>query len=511
MQIAAMVRVLALALLVLALPAPAGAVERIILFVSDVIVERSGDLRVTETIRVEAEGNVIRRGILRDFPTVYTRPDGTRVVVGFQVESITRAGQPENWAQESISNGVRLRIGHADRLLRRGQHEYVIRYRTTRQIGFFANYDELYWNATGNGWPFIIDRAEARITLPEKVPFGQTAFYTGPQGARGQDASVVEQQPGRIVFRTTRPLPAHNGLTVAASWPKGLIEPPSAGRQAGYWLEDNRALIVACLGLLLVLGYYAFAWLRVGRDPVSGTIIPLFGPPQGMSPPAARYVDRMSFDDRCFTAAIIGLGVSGHLRVVDTGSVPTLEKRDGGAALTPEEQAMQVQLFGGRRAVELDQANHLVLGRAKEALKQKLADDYLGKLFANNFVWSGIGLVLTIGLVLAVLFALGASPHQGDLLVTMIMASIFVLPLIMGGAALAFWGWQRTLGGRWRLIGGLIMVAIGVAVGLVMATATAPGIASVIMAGALFIAAATAGVGFLLAEGAEQVRPQDHG
>ena len=53
--------------------APAAAQERILSFVSDVRVERNGDLAVTETIRVQAEGREIRRGILRDFPTVYTR------------------------------------------------------------------------------------------------------------------------------------------------------------------------------------------------------------------------------------------------------------------------------------------------------------------------------------------------------------------------------------------------------------------------------------------------------
>src|SRR5688572_14247771 len=106
------IRTLACALLVLAAASgPAAAVERILLFVSDVVVERSGDLAVTETIRVQAEGVTIRRGILRDFPTVYTRPDGTRVEVGFKVESVTRDGVSETWATEGRENGVRLRIG----------------------------------------------------------------------------------------------------------------------------------------------------------------------------------------------------------------------------------------------------------------------------------------------------------------------------------------------------------------------------------------------------------------
>ena len=109
-------RALLYALLVLvAASAPAAAVERILLFISDVVVESNGDLAVTETIRVQAEGASIRRGILRDFPTTYTRPDGTRVVVGFNVESVTRDGVPESWSTEGMDNGVRVRIGSADR------------------------------------------------------------------------------------------------------------------------------------------------------------------------------------------------------------------------------------------------------------------------------------------------------------------------------------------------------------------------------------------------------------
>src|SRR5262249_12979423 len=181
----------ALAFLLAALR-PAAADERILGFISDVAVERNGDLEVTETIRVRAEGRGIRRGIVRDFPTTYDRRDGTRVVVGFHVEEVRRDGVPERFTTEPMANGVRTRIGQPDFLLTTGPHEYVIRYRTTRQIGFFADYDELYWNATGNGWTFPIDMAEARITLPAQVPFRQSAFYTGPQGAQGRDATIVE-------------------------------------------------------------------------------------------------------------------------------------------------------------------------------------------------------------------------------------------------------------------------------------------------------------------------------
>ena len=91
--------------------ATAGARERITRFVSDVDVQRNGDLLVTETIQVNAEGYTIRHGILRDFPTTYRGKDGSRVEVGFDVLAVQRDGAPENYATERMSNGVRVRIG----------------------------------------------------------------------------------------------------------------------------------------------------------------------------------------------------------------------------------------------------------------------------------------------------------------------------------------------------------------------------------------------------------------
>jgi uncharacterized membrane protein YgcG len=466
-----------------------------VLFVSDVVVERNGDLAVTETIRVEAEGREIRRGILRDFPTRYTRPDGSRVEVGFEVQSVTRDGAPETWITEPLANGVRIRIGSASRMLNPGQHEYVIRYRTTRQIGFFRDYDELYWNATGNGWTFAIDRAEARITLPAGVPFKQSAFYTGPQGAQGRDATVVEQQPGRIVFRTTRGLPPRSGLTVAASWEKGVVGPPTASQKAGYWLVDNILIVLALAGSALLVGFYAFAWTRVGRDPKTGTIIPLFAPPNGMSPAAVRYVDRMGFDDRGFTAAIINLGVNGHLRIVGDGKASTLQRSTGGRAVAPEEQALQASLFRSMSSVQLVQTNHATLGKAKDALKDGLTSAYLGRLFTNNYGWSGGGLLLLLALV-AILVLIAATGHRYAPAGGLIVSLLLPLPFVMVGAAMAYAGWQRSIGGKWQLIGGIGLLAVAAVGGILWVGAAAPGVAHVVVPVALFGAAAIAGLAF---------------
>ena len=128
------------ALLLLLLAAwPAAAEEVIRNFISDVTVNADGSIDVRETITVRAEGNEIRRGILRDFPTTYTDNNGVQMRVGLDVLSVQRDGNSESFSVESISNGKRIRIGNKDVFLDRGDHTYEISYHATRLIGFFGD------------------------------------------------------------------------------------------------------------------------------------------------------------------------------------------------------------------------------------------------------------------------------------------------------------------------------------------------------------------------------------
>ncbi|HEX5689443.1 MAG TPA: DUF2207 domain-containing protein, partial [Roseiflexaceae bacterium] len=137
----------------------AAADERIRRYDSVVTVQADGALDVTETIVVTAEGGQIRRGIYRDFPTRYNDRYGNRVAVDLDVVSVERNGRPEPWFIERKNNGVRINTGNDDFLPVPAEHTFTLRYRTTRQLGFFADHDELYWNAIGTGWAFPIDSA----------------------------------------------------------------------------------------------------------------------------------------------------------------------------------------------------------------------------------------------------------------------------------------------------------------------------------------------------------------
>src|SRR5690606_19069757 len=112
--------------LLLGWPAGSTAAERILDYQSRIQVAASGEIAVSETIRIVAEGQQIRRGIYRDFPTDYKDPMGNHYRVDFNVISVQRDGQDEPWHTKKMSNGVRLYIGDPDRMLPQGQHEYTL-------------------------------------------------------------------------------------------------------------------------------------------------------------------------------------------------------------------------------------------------------------------------------------------------------------------------------------------------------------------------------------------------
>src|SRR5262245_13988841 len=122
---------------VLSLIGAARAEERITSFQSEVTVNKDASLNVSELISVMAEGDRIRHGIFRDFPTRYKSASGYQVNAGFDVTAVKRDGQDEPYTIESISNGKRVKIGSADSWVSSGPHTYEIDYRATRELGFF--------------------------------------------------------------------------------------------------------------------------------------------------------------------------------------------------------------------------------------------------------------------------------------------------------------------------------------------------------------------------------------
>lgn len=395
------------ALAFLLLATATAAEERILSWRSDIAVLPDSTLEVTETLLVRAEGDQIRRGILRDFPTTYVDRRGMRVVTGFDVIEVMRDGRPEPHRTERLANGIRVRIGEPEVYLAPGEYTYAIRYRTDRQLGFFPDHDELYWNVTGNGWDFPIDSAAAVVRLPGNVPADaiRVEAYTGPQGAQGLDWQA-STDAGMASFQTTRGLGPREGFTIVASWPKGVVSAPGTGERVRYALRDAWPALLAAMGLLLLVAYYIRAWVAVGRDPPGRIVVPRYDAPQGQSPASMRYLRRMAYDDRCFAAAVLSLAVQGGLTIEQEKSGLLGRKRtytlhssrpaSGGAAFSEDEARLHGQLFASSTSVELDDKNQVLLNAVKLGHMKQLRKQFTPSLFRINGGWHGGGVVLTL-------------------------------------------------------------------------------------------------------------------
>lgn len=416
-------------LLFVILPLQSVADERILSYHSDIVVQTDGMIEVTETIRVRAEGKAIRRGIYRDFPIEYRDHLGNTHRITVEPVFVLRDDKPEAFHSVRSGRDIRTYFGRSDYFLPHGEYTYVFRYRANRMLGFFDEHDELYWNVTGFRWAFMIDQASATVRLEFDVPQDQVFVegYTGPNGANQQDYSRSLDEAGDFHFRANKKLTPTNGLTIVVGWPKGFVAEPTQLQRIGWLLADNKNLLIAVIGLLLVLAYYLPIWRRYGKDPEPGVVVTRYEPPDGFSPASLRYIRQMYYDDKVMTAAVVNLAVKGYLKIKKAGDTHTLEKvsaENKRPRLAAGEKELYDALFMKRNFITLEDSNHAVIGGAKRAHVASLQKDYYKKYFQTNGRLNIIPAIITIA---ATVLSLQSGGKPGVAVIATIVGMFVVL------------------------------------------------------------------------------------
>lgn len=421
-----------LTVLVCASAVPPGT-EQILDFHSDITLEEDSSLQITETITVFVTGNQVHHGIYRELPTRYRDGFNNRYVVGFQMLSATRDSMNETFRVEDYGNGKRIYLGDPNAIVPRGRHVYTISYTTNRQLGFFKDHDELYWNATGNGWIFPIRHASATVHLPAGIPADKVKLsgYTGVQNSRQAQLTATATGDSTFQFDTNRSLGPREGLSILMMWPKGFFAEPTFAEKMEFFFRDNRDALYLATGFLVLVLYYLIAWSAVGRDPVRGVILPLYEPPQNLSPAGMRYLLRMGFDNKAFAAAILDMAVRGYLTIKDqAGSYTLYLTGKPNISLSADESQLAAVLFQGRNEIWLHQENHQTIQFAMKALKKWLASTEQKTYFVTNSKYMIPPVILSAVIVISYLVIQG-------------------MPQVVAGAFLSIWltGWTLGVAG----------------------------------------------------------------
>jgi Predicted membrane protein (DUF2207) N-terminal domain/Predicted membrane protein (DUF2207) C-terminal domain len=432
--------------IVLALLLGAGsahAAEVIHSFVSYVQVAKDGELTVTETIRVRAEGRSMRHGIYRDFPLAFKDSAGSLHEVTFSILGVSRDGKPERYHTQHQRGFIRIYAGSKKALVNRGDHTYEFRYLTGRQVRWFDGKPELNWNVTGNFWNFPIIEATYYLQLAGHARPRRWTAFTGRRGAHGTAWRGAIGDDGALTVSTTQPLAPGEGLTVVAELPGGAVEPPSQSTLLWYQFLDNRRWIFASVGFIVVLGYYFAAWSAVGRDPRPGTIIPLFHPPAGISPALANYIHDWGFRRdkwRAFTAACLSLAVRGLVRFGHFADTLTLEatgkqSEDNFDSLPPGEGAIVTWLQSHGGTVTIDRSNGTAVAKVGSSFTKSIERENRNKFFRRNLGYVVIGLIMTGLVVFGIAMLGGLNTDEFAILFTIAFGGfwlgVFLVPILM--------------------------------------------------------------------------------
>lgn len=340
--------------------------------------QRDGSIIVSEFITVNCLYQNIKRGIFRDLP----EKDG----VTYKVLSVRRDGRPEPFFTEKKGRNKRVNTGTDAFLPQRGLYTYEIRYKARDVVRGFDDFDEVYWNVTGNGWDFPISNASAEIRLPLNVKVLQKAAYVGFSGSK---------EEGKLsggYFSAGRPLRAHEGLTVAAGFEKGFVTDPIQGSRP---FETPFPPVWGAVCLVLI--YASATWFLFGRDPAPLTVMPQFTAPEGMTAAQSGYVYfRGNNEGACFAAALIEGAQKGLLRITEETSsflVGRLRRGENG-----EEKFLEKNVKFPLRLYEAYDSSLVVkVADFERFLKEKTAD-YFDK--NTGFVVFGVFLILMLTIAL---------------------------------------------------------------------------------------------------------------
>jgi uncharacterized membrane protein YgcG len=275
-------------------------------------VGKDGSVLVQERITVVFVGSF--QGIYRYIPTEYPGPKGTNYTLFLKVVSVADGdGTPLKYETHRNNGLLNLKIyvpGAVDTT-----STVLISYTSPDALRYFDNYDEFYWNVTGNDWPVPIDHASAFVSFPTNAAGSLRAqAFTGVYGSHDQEATA-QVEGSNVSFETTNPLPMRGGLTIDVYIPKGIINEPGTLTRIGWFLRSN---------LIIFLPVFAFAimfplWWYKGKDPNPGmSVAPMYEPPDQMSPAEVGALVDDSIDPRDITCTIVDLAVKGYLKIEQT-------------------------------------------------------------------------------------------------------------------------------------------------------------------------------------------------
>src|SRR3989344_518260 len=247
--------------------------EQINNFKTNIVINNDGTIDVEEIILYDFDSSD-RHGIYREIPYTTKNKEGKKFKLEIRNYSVTdETGKKYNFETSVEDEKVRIKIGDVNKTVT-GVHTYVINYKVAGALTYFSDYDELYWNATGNDWIVPIVTYTSGVYLPVGIAQSDISVvcYTGSEGGREQKCSY-EVNDNSVKITGNNSPNAYEGMTFAIRFPKGFVAILEAKPYLTFWETIWGKIVLGLIILATILWYIIYPiwipikWFRKGRDP----------------------------------------------------------------------------------------------------------------------------------------------------------------------------------------------------------------------------------------------------
>lgn len=362
--------------------------ESIKSFDVEVRVNKDSSINVTEKIKYDFDNLTSGKelhGLYRDIPYKYRSEWGD-----YNFEFADVSVNTENFDFYKYSDKyLRIDTNPDPDIHVKGVVPYEFRYTVDWAIGYFDDFDEIYWNATGDEWGVPMGRPNTSVFLPSPAQKDslRVSCYEGRKGSTEQCEYIMVVKDGlveEIKFIASRELGAEEGMTVAIGFPKGLVYEPTRIEKLKKIFCDNKIYLLPVFTFFMML----YLWHTRGRDPKGkGLIIPQYDVPYGLTPMELALIYRNKVKTKLVSSEIINLAIKGYIKIEKIekkwflGSDDYLFRRTEKTDNIIKEHEIEIldSIFGSGLGKE-GYKEGLVIQNKSEVKLSSLKDNFLGYL-----------------------------------------------------------------------------------------------------------------------------------
>ena len=272
-------------------------------------INRNGTLTVNEVIDYEFDG-AAKHGIYRDIP-LRSKKNGVDIYKSYiKMNSIKRNGFSEEYSTKLFDEGIRYRVGSADRFVENGINRYEFNYVIYNAVFEKNGIYQVYFNAIGQFWQVPIEKAVVNVRFGNGKPvleneISQLDVFTGEYGQSGKDY-ITNLNNGTVEIKTNKVLEAYNGLSFRLNLKTDNISPTFWDKlQTLYYAYPLIAVGPLVIILLAIYGF--ITWYIFGRDVGKKAIVPEFNIPKDISAMYAAYINGERGPKEILTIGVLSL------------------------------------------------------------------------------------------------------------------------------------------------------------------------------------------------------------